>query len=247
MQDILHRLTRPHSIEITRDDGSTVIATAEPLLQQLREAIFGEDGRNGGTAQSRARLPLSAPALDLYQAIDDRISEVWAQRFQGIPGTERPEALLSSWADELTPETFVVHSTKRTVTTTRGTRVEVELVSTSALAFLMQMEDEIVALLERPTVQVPVVGPCPAIGCFATTVTRMIDGEPVSAPTLEFTREQKTGDTLTVSCLSCGATWDRKRFRAFAEALAATERGARTRQDAADPAVTQHGILETSR
>jgi len=230
MLHALARLTKPHTVTLERDDGTETTGHAAPLIQQLRDAIFGEDGRNGGVAESRARLPLSAPALDLYQCIDDWITEVWVQRFQRVPGIEHPEHLLAEWAEGLEPDTLVIYTVKKTVPTTKGVRVEPELTTTTVAEFITMLAERIVALLERPTVQVPVKGPCPAPGCWATTVTRRVDGDLVTSPTLEFTREQLTGDTLSVSCQSCGAHWDRTEFRTFAEALAMTERGVKPHQ-----------------
>ncbi|MGK0740407.1 DUF7341 domain-containing protein [Leucobacter sp. Z1108] len=223
MQELLKRLTTTHYIKIERD--SAVLQNrvkVDPLIKQLREAIFGEDGRNGGSGESRSRLPLSAPALDLYNAIEERVSEVWVQRFQRVPGIEHVEELLAEWAEGLEPITFVMHTVARY---DRATKTVVsELTSTTVLAFLMQIEQDIVNLLERPTTQVPVTGPCPAVGCFATTITRDIDGELVTRPTLEFTREQRSGRTISVSCRTCEAEWDESRFREFAEALGRAER-----------------------
>lgn len=71
MQETLHRLTSKHPVTFERDNGDIEDVIVDPLIKQLREAIFGEDGRNGRAAESRARLPLSVPALDLYQEIDD--------------------------------------------------------------------------------------------------------------------------------------------------------------------------------
>lgn len=231
MQSALTRLTRPHEITVYRDPPyADTTATAAPLLAQLREAIFGEDGRNGGSAESRARLPLSAPALDLYETVDEWISELWVQRFQRVPGAERPEQLLTDWVDGLSPEQVIFYTVKTTIPTTLGSRVETDLVTSTVAEFVEHIEELIVALLERPTAQVPVDGPCPAEGCWATTVTTYIDGEPIISPTLEFTREQRTGDTLHVSCKSCKTTWDRTQFKEFAIALGQTERGIKPHQ-----------------
>lgn len=231
MQSALERLTRPHQITIHRDPPlADTTAAAGPLIEQLREAIFGEDGRNGGSAESRARLPLSAPALDLYTKIDEWVTELWVQRFQRVPGAEHLEQLLSEWATGLSPEQVIFYTMKTTVPTTLGSRVESDLTTSTVSEFIEHLAEQIVSLLERPTVQVPVVGPCPAEGCWATTVTTYIDAEPTTTPTLEFTREQRTGETLYVSCKSCNSTWDRTQFKDFAIALGQTERGIKPHQ-----------------
>lgn len=232
MLSALARLTTVHTITIHRDPPlDDLTATAAPLLEQLREAIFGEDGRNGGSGESRARLPLSAPALDLYDMIDEWVTELWRQRFQRVPGAEHPEHLLAEWADGLAPEQAIFYTVKSTIATTRGTRVETELTHSTVAEFIEDIAERIIALLERPTVQVPVAGPCPAPGCWATTITRYEDGQPLApTPTLVFTREQRSGETLEVSCQSCSTSWDRAQFREFAEALAMTERGVKPHQ-----------------
>lgn len=231
MQQTLERLTKRHTVTIHRDPPlADTIATADALIAQLREAIFGEDGRNGGQSESRSRLPLSAPALDLYETIDAWITELWVQKFQRVPGAEHPEVLLAEWAEGVEPERTVIYSKKRLTPTTKGARVETEMVTSTARELLEHIETLIIDLLERPTVLVPVKGACPAVGCFATTITRWVDGERTETPTLAFVREQATGETISVHCQSCEHTWPREEFKSFALALAQTERGIKPHQ-----------------
>lgn len=225
MRELLARLTEVHTIEIVRDDGSTFHAYADPLLAQLRVAIHGEHQPNGGGGSSpSSRLPLNAPAADLYREIDEHIAEVWAREFDSIPNADKPEVLLAAWAARVEPTAFVIYHQRQTVETTLGHRIEEEPVATTAIEFLTHITDKIVALLERPTVAVPVVGPCPAEGCWRSETRLLIDGEESFRPVLEFIREQRTGRTLAVRCRACDAEWNQSQFRAFAEALAAAER-----------------------
>lgn len=225
MQDILDRLTIRTKARVQRDDGSIhEAAYSEPLIAQLREAIHGEEIRSGAPSSSKERLPLSVPALDLYQSIDDRVTELWVQRFQRAPGIEHPEVLLRAIVEGMEPADLVMYNVKFTVQTPQASTVKRDLVSQSVLAFLMELEESIVNLLERPTTRVPVKGPCPAAGCHREAVEVRMDGETVVAPTLEFEREVKSGRTVAVICRSCDTVWPESQFREFAEALGRLER-----------------------
>lgn len=225
MQDLIDRLTIRTKARVRRDDGSIhEAAYSEPLIAQLREAIHGEEIRSGAPSSSKERLPLSVPALDLYQSIDDRVTELWVQRFQRAPGIETAEVMLRQIVDGMGPADLVMYNVKYTVRTSESSEVKHDLVSQSLLAFLMSIESSIVDLLERPTTRVPVKGPCPAPGCHRDTIETYVDGERVRVPTLEFEREVKTGRTTAVVCRSCETVWPESKFLEFARALGDLER-----------------------
>ena len=67
------------------------------LIGMLRDAVFGGMEHSGGAGGFQARLPISAGALDLFEAIDMEITETWAELFPGkIPNADRAERNLTS-------------------------------------------------------------------------------------------------------------------------------------------------------
>jgi len=97
LADALERLTREHRESVSMD-GKQHWSRHDALLAQLRDAVTGNIGGAGGSAQSKnQRTPIDPDALEKYLALVNRIRDFTAkwtgQRER--PVNERPEKTLS--------------------------------------------------------------------------------------------------------------------------------------------------------
>jgi hypothetical protein len=106
--DLIRDLTREHPESVKTDNG-TEYKMVDGLLKQLRDELFGGSNR-GATSGNKTKLPLNAPALDLYTLIDRQIAEVWGKASQRVPGAEKPERMLALWSALVDERQFQVFS-----------------------------------------------------------------------------------------------------------------------------------------
>lgn len=212
--NLVERLTRQHRVAVTTDNG-VVFATEDGLLQQLREAVFGDSGKNGGTA-NKSKLPMNAPALDLLTLIDRQIAEVWSAVTGKAPGVDRSETLLVEWANAVRAETLVTISSP-------------ELVNESVIwaraehtpqGLMERWEQQILDLFDPPRTA-EILAAC--ISCGEREVWKTKDGESVKQSALVFVRDRMTGDSTEARCLVCAASWSPDQFMYLAEAIRENE------------------------
>lgn len=208
--NLVERLTREHRVAVTTDNG-VVFATEDGLLQQLRDAVFGDGGKNGGTS-NKAKLPMNAPALDLLTLLDRQVAEVWAATTGRVPGTERTETLLVQWAGTVRPEMLAVISSPETV----GGKVIWTKAEFAPQALLEKWERQILDLFDPPRTA-EIFGPC--VSCGESEVWRTSDGEPVRKTAMVFVRDRITGDSTEARCQVCGVSWLPSQFLFLAEAM----------------------------
>lgn len=228
--DLVARLTREHYITVHTDDGPKYIKVAG-LIQQLRDEIFGSLGIGDGSG-GKHRLPLNAPATDLYQLIDRQVSEVWSKAYQKIPGVTRTEGLLALWSAKVDPTDLVRYSKPETIMVPnpatgdpRDPREKViwVLSETSALNLLRRWARAIEELFNPPrTAEIKAA----CIQCGVREVWRPVDGQVVKQTALVFVRDRETGESTQARCLACEAVWLPAQFRYLAEKIAANERHA---------------------
>lgn len=218
--ELLARLSRQHPVTIHTDDGPRFIKV-HGLLQQLRDEVFGTTS-NGDGAGGKHKLPLNAPALDLYELIDRQISEVWSAAFSRPPGVEPSERLLTEWAAYIGQETIVRYSTPETI------RRPLEAViwtlnECTALNLLRRWVRSIDELFNPPrTAEIKAA----CIQCGEREVWRPRDGEMVPQTALVFVRDRETGESTEARCQSCGASWPPTMFMYLAEKIGENERHA---------------------
>lgn len=214
---LVQKLTREHDVTVTTDDGPRFVKT-DGLLELLRQEILG-GAQSGGAARNVMRLPLNAPAVDLYTLIDRQIAEVWGNAFNRIPNADRAEALLAEWAAFIGSETIVTYSTPETIKKPAETVIWVrnECTATNLLRRWVHAIEE----LFNPPSHAEILAAC--IQCGEREVWRPKDGELVPQTALVFVRDRETGDSIEARCQACGMTWPKTQFKYLAEAITANE------------------------
>lgn len=209
--NLVERLTKPHRVAVTTDNG-LVFAMEDGLLQQLRDAVFGDNGSNTHSS-SKARLPMNAPALDLLTLIDRQVAEVWAAVTGKIPGAARTEQLLIEWASAANHDRFAVVSTpeRNNAGVVIHTRAEY-----LPEALLEAWTKQITELFDPPRTA-EIFGPC--IACGESETWRMSDGERVRRTAMVFVRDRITGDSTEARCQVCGVSWMPSQFLYLAESM----------------------------
>ena len=216
--DLLAKLTREHPVTVHTDDGPRFIRV-QGLLQQLRDEVFG--GSDTGTvAGNKSKLPLNAPALDLYTLIDRQVAEVWGAAFNRVPNADRAERLLVEWAAYIGQETIVRYSSPETIRTPLETVIWTfdECTALNLLRRWVRAIDE----LFNPPRTAEIKAAC--IQCGEREVRRPRDGEWISQTALVFIRDRETGDSTEARCMACGASWLPSQFMYLAEKIAENER-----------------------
>lgn len=221
----LEQLTKPHQIPYQTDAG-TKVAEVPGLLAQLRDEIFG--GTNvGGAAGNKTRLPLNAPAADLYQLIDRQIAEVWGAAFSRVPNADTPEELVIPWAALVGEHKMVTYSVPETVTHPDPVHgwprdhvlwVPRDVRASDLLARWVRAIEE----LFNPPRVADITAAC--VSCGVREVHKVQDGQRVRQTALQFVRDRETGDSTSARCLACGITWMPSQFLYLAEAIAANEK-----------------------
>lgn len=201
--NLVERLTRQHRVAVTTDNG-VVFATEDGLLQQLRESVFGDAGKNGGTA-NKSKLPMNAPALDLLTLIDRQIAEVWAAVTGRVPGAGRSETLLVEWANAVRPDSLVTISAPETANeTVIWTRAEY-----TPQGLLERWERQILELFDPPRTAP---NPNACINCDQREVWRMKDGEQIKQTALILVIDRETERATELRCQACGTSWPSSQF-----------------------------------
>lgn len=222
--DLVEKLTRAHDVHYQSDNGTETI-TLPGLLEQLREEVLGGTNR-GGAAGSKTRLPMNAPAADLYALIDRQISEVWAKAFQRIPNADGPETLLATWSALVDESQYVIYSTPETrqYYDDRGKlcdRVIWIRNEAAAINLLRRWVRSIEDLFDPPR-QAPIIAAC--IQCGQREVWRDSDGQKTKQTALVFVRDRETGESTEAKCQSCGESWMPDQFGYLAKAIASNEK-----------------------
>lgn len=217
----VEQLTRVHKKTIHTIDGFEV-HDRDPLLTQLRDAVFGGMEKTGGSG-SKARLPISEAASDLYTLIDGQIAEAWSAWTGRVPSPlATPENLLAEWSAGVSPEAVIVVTRPEqndqwdAVKKRMAPRVirirEEHTPETLADQWVKQIDDFL-----NPEKTAGIQAPC--IQCGESKVSRRRDGESYLTDALVFRRDRETDRTLDARCLSCGTTWPPSQFEYLAEAL----------------------------
>ena len=213
-------LTSTHKKTIHTVDG-VEIHERIGLIEQLRDAVFGGMEQTGGSSL-KAKLPVSEAAVDLYQLIDNQISEAWVSEHKRVPGTDRPERLLTEWATIVQDETIVV-------VTHPEQYMRWDEARKCDMPYVIHAREEYkpdtlvkrwVSLIEDfldPARTAPIKAPC--LQCGASKVGRRKDGEDTVTDALVFRRDRDTGETLDARCLNCGAMWAPNQFEFLIQAL----------------------------
>ena len=230
VRECFDRLTKTWSnIEMDPETGALVSHEMPALLLELREAVFGGMESTGGGRGFRPRLPISDGALDLYEAIDQEISEAWASAFPGqIPNADTPERLLSQVVAVSQPDEVVSITVATQQVDNRGERaehwwVERTPVEYTVEALLRRWVKQITEFFDPPrTAEIK----APCIQCGEEWAWKNTDGEYRPYRVFVFVRDSH-GNTKEARCLLCGASWGPDKFRLLAVALAAgnTESG----------------------
>ena len=215
VHDALERLTREHHVTVNTDDGPK-FTTEDGLIQQLRDAMFGGNDR-GAASANKTKLPLNAPALDLYQLIDRQAAEVWSAVTGQVPSVDRMESLIVEWAAAVNEGTLVVFSTPETITSADDRdRVIWTRNETTPVRLLNRWVTQITELFDPPrTAEIQ----APCIVCGTRHVWRQKDGQNIRVSALVFVRDRETGDTTEARCQSCGESWWPYQFEYLARAI----------------------------
>ena len=228
-QDAFERLTSSWEQETTDPEtGATVMQDMPPLLNELREAVFGGMEKTGGSAGFEARMPISSGALDLYETIDMEIAETWACLFPGqIPNADRTERLLSQIVAVASPDEQVTITVSVQRVDNPGTRQEhwwVERTTqTHTVHKLMLKWLHQIGSFFNPLRTREIKAPC--VQCGEEWVTKQVDGETKPHRVFVFVQDD-LGNTLEARCLSCGLSWRRDQFEFLAAALNAGQEAA---------------------
>lgn len=217
-------LVNPHTRTIDTVDGFE--SHEQPgLLAQLRDAVFGGMEKTGGSAGSKAKLPLSEAAADLHDLIDRQIAEAWAATFHRSPGMSTTAQLVTQWAAAVAGAVPVVvtHPEQHDKWDPAKGR-EVPFVVRAREEYLpLELARHWVTLIEdflNPESTAGIKAPC--LQCGASKVSRRKDGEAVLTDAMVFRRDRDTGRTLDARCLNCGVIWLPSQFEFLAEALGIT-------------------------
>ncbi len=101
--NVIDELTVGSIIRTRLDDGTVHIERHDAHLKRLREAVAANITGGNGTATSPHRIPINADALELYQGIEQTISEWYVAENLGVPGLYPEENLRAlythRWAD----------------------------------------------------------------------------------------------------------------------------------------------------
>lgn len=217
---MVEQLTTTHKKTIHTVDGIEIHERIG-LLDQLRDAMFGGMERTGGSS-SKAKLPVSEAAVDLYQLIDQQITEAWVSEHDRVPSVDSTERLLVEWAAVVQPESIVVVTHPEQymrwdeqrgcempfVIRAREEHKPVQL----ARHWVTQIEDFL-----DPERTAGIKAPC--LNCGAEKVGRRKDGEDTISDALVFRRDRDTGRTLDARCLNCGVIWPPAQFPFLIQAL----------------------------
>lgn len=223
--DLIEKLTRVHDVHYQTDDGTKTV-TMPGLLEQLRDEVFGSAER-GAASGNKTKLPLNAPAADLYALIDRQIAEVWAAAFNQIPNADRPEHLLAPWAALVGEQKLVTYSVPETVSYPDRAfgwmRDEViwAPLEVTAIDLLRRWVRSIEDMFNPPRTA-DIFAAC--INCGVREVHRSQDGRPVRQTALQFIRDRETGDSTSARCQACGVTWLPSQFYYLAEKIAENEK-----------------------
>lgn len=217
--DAIEKLTRTHHVTVPTDDGP-VFLEQPGLIQQLRDEMFGGTDK-GAASGNKTKLPLNAPAVDLYTLIDRQVSEVWATVTGLVPGVDTTESLLVAWAVAVGEDAPVLYSTPETLTDADKRSTVIWLRNqTNALTLLRKWIQQIEDLFNPPRTA-DILAAC--ITCGVRDMWKTVDGVQVRSSAFVFVRDRITGDSTEARCLACGQSWPPTMFLFLANAITTNE------------------------
>lgn len=220
-------LAKGYEIFVLDDEtGEQTRVPQQPLLQQVREAIFGGLESTGGTGGFQSKMPIAAAALDLYEQIDHEISQVWASCFPTmIPGIDSPETLLSQiYAASTGDEMHTVRRGKQRVdgigTPAERWSVEYIDVDLTTIRLFEQWATQIRDFFDPPSLA-EIKAPC--IQCEEEFAWKNVDGERIRYRVLAFKRD-KHGRSYEAYCSACHTSWPESQYKFLVQAIADAEK-----------------------
>lgn len=224
VQDCFGKLTGDWTeMETDPDTGAVVSHERAALLLELREAVFGGMESTGGGNGFRPVLPISDGALDLYEAIDQEITEAWAHAFPGqIPNVDTPERLLSQLVAVASPDELVTITVATQRVDNRGERdehwwVERVPVQYSVEALMRRWVKQITEFFNPPRTR-EIQAPC--IQCGEEWAWKNVAGEDRPYRVFVFVQDSH-GNTLEARCRACEMSWGRDKLLFLAAAIGA--------------------------
>lgn len=179
------RLSARHTEQIW--NGETIVSvTREPLLAQIRAAMYGDLGRteSGKSAAAQERSVLDITAFTIYEDITGRI-EAYHRHLTRKPKRDTPEETLRAW--------YVVFDSNY-----RAGKYTAQQVHRT-LAQLTRFVSRIVGHFDQPRAK-ELEGPCPQC-----SVTDVKDAQGARQTALY--ASYKAGEQPFVRCRGCGAEW----------------------------------------
>jgi len=219
-REVIETLTAEHADWIDTDTGKQ-LHKRDGLLQQLREAVFGGMGGNGGS-QFGSKLPMDAAAHDLLEEITVQATEALASVSHRPTPYGHAEDYVSSWASQTDENKIVTVSVKRTAEydpyNPARPLVYRQLIESTGKALAESWVHRIEEYY-APIKALPIVAPCPS--CGERYVYRQVDGHTVQADALNFLRDKMSGEINRAECSACAAYWPPTKFRWLAAAVGA--------------------------
>lgn len=184
---VVNQLSQNHTERV--DTGDSLISVdRDPLLAQIRQAMYGDLGKTEGgrSAAAQERSVLDIGAFTIYEDITGRI-EAFHQQLTGKPKRPTPEETLRAW--------FVAYDSNY-----RGgkyTDAQVRRV----LGQLLRFAGRIRGHFDQPRVK-ELAGACPVETC-GLAFTKAENGATQSALYATY----KRGEQPAVRCRGCGSEW----------------------------------------
>lgn len=186
---VMDRLSAKHTEQIW--NGETILSVKrDPLLQQIRSAMYGDLGRteSGKSAAAQERSVLDVAAFTIYEDITGRI-EAFHQYLTKQPKRETPEETLRAW--------YVAFDSQFRA----GKYTEQQVLRT--LSQLNKFASRISGHFDQPRVK-EIAGPCPQC-----TAAHFKDTQGANQTSLY--ASYKAGEQPYVRCRGCGAEWTGER------------------------------------
>ena len=181
-------LSQVHTVRET-SGPHTLLVEREPLLEQIRRAMYGDLGRTEGgkSAAAQERSVLDVTAFTIYEDITGRI-EAYQQLLTGKPKRTSPEATLRAW--------YVAFRSNHD----KGMYSEEVLRRT--LKQLRQFAGRIKGHFDQPRVK-EIEGECPQEQCRLGSYPG-----PEGARQTALYAIYREGQSPSVKCRGCGAEWE---------------------------------------
>ena len=194
-QELIEELTRPYPTVLARDNGEVEVTWLDPLLKQLREAVFGGKESTGGVSGFESKLPIDAAALDLLTDITREASELLVHVTQQPIGLGHVEDYVAEWAAHTNADTLFL------------VKVRDDSRDMSGIEIAQWWRQRVINFFEPPRIQ-PIKAECPECGALK---------EPGSNTyVLQIRKERTTGIVMEASCSQCHCRWDRSEITELA-------------------------------